>query len=100
MICNNCKYFSISELKTSVKYANNRDYYSVYLLKCKDLNIILKTIKEDAGLKDIEIPDVLPVWNCLRLQKLRKKDQVPHFELTIMKNGERMNDFNEWIKIN
>ena len=99
MTCNNCKYFSIRELKTSVKYANNRDYYSILLLKCKDLNIILEAVGRDAGLKDVEIPDILPIWDCPRLQELRKKDKIPHFELTIL-NGYTNNNFNEWIKIN
>lgn len=57
-------------------------------------------IREKLGLGEVEIPKVSPIWDCPNLQELRKKDQIPHFELTIMKNGERMNDFNEWIKIN
>lgn len=82
-----------------MRFNNNKDYYSVKLLKCNDLNIILNTIKRDRTLIDT-IPDVLPVWNCQVLQKLRKKDKIPHFELTIMKNGERMNDFDEFMKNN
>ena len=100
MKCNNCSNFSIGKLRVKANYNYGRKYYFIWLLKCMEMNVVLDTIKENQGLEDIFVPDVAPCWDCPGLRDLRKKDEIPHFELTIMKNGERMNDFSEFMKNN
>lgn len=84
MECNNCPSFSVGKLKVINRYNYNRNYYYILLVKCSKMNSILRIIRNQQGLEDVEIPDVKPPWNCPELQKLRKQDKVPHFEMSIL----------------
>ena len=99
MTCNNCNHFSIGKLKVKIKTINKRAYYFIRLLKCMKLNIILRTVRENQGLEDIEIPKIFPIWDCPGLCELRKDGEIPQIELTVL-NGYTNNDFTEWVKSN
>ncbi len=83
MKCNKCPYFSTGKLKVVDRYNYGRNYYYIVLVKCNKMNSIMLTIKDQQGLEDIEIPDIVPDWNCLELQKLREKNEISHFEMSI-----------------
>jgi len=99
MICNNCSNFSKGKLRVKIKSGNKKAYYFIWLLKCIELNNTLETIKESQGLEEIKISNISPSWDCPELQRLRKQDKIPHFELTVL-NGYTNNDFEQWIKSN
>jgi len=83
MKCNKCPHFSAVKFKINHRYNYGRNYYFIWLLKCKKMNNILETINDQRGLEDIEIPDIMPDWNCPELQKLRKQEKISHFEMSI-----------------
>ena len=74
-------------------------YYITYLLKCDVMNVILNAVKQIQGLKGITIQDVLPAWDCPKLQELRKNGKMPGVMLSIL-NGYTVNDFEEFMKNN
>lgn len=99
MKCNTCKYFSLEKVRMGFgkDLDSNKSPY-LYFEICNYLNIIIDVKRDIAGL-DYEEHDIFPVWECPKLQELRKQDKMPHVMFSIV-NRYTANDFDEWIKNN